>query len=63
MTATVDALILERDDENCLYRIMMEHHTSILAVVQRFKTRDPMYDHEDLEQEAFFGVRTAALGS
>jgi len=61
MTATVDALILERDDENFLYRIMMEHRTSILGVVQRFKTLDPMYDHEDLEQEAFFGVRTAAL--
>lgn len=61
MTSAVDALILERDDDNFLYRIMREHRTSILGVVQRFKTLDPMYDHDDLEQEAFFGVRKAAL--
>lgn len=61
MTSAVDALILERDSENFLYRIMQDHRTSILGVVQRFKTLDPMYDHEDLEQEAFFGVRMAAL--
>jgi len=61
MTHAVDALILERDDDNLLYRIMKDHRTSILGVVQRFKTHDPLYDHEDLEQEAFFGVRSAAL--
>ena len=61
MTSAMDALILERDSDNFLYRIMREHRTSILGVVQRFKTLDPMYDHEDLEQEAFFGVRMAAL--
>jgi len=61
MTHAVDALILERDDDSFLYRTMQEHRTSILGVVQRFKTLDPLYDHEDLEQEAFFGVRSAAL--
>ena len=61
MSSAVDALILECEDDNFLYRIMREHRTSILGVVQRFKTLDPMYDHEDLEQEAFFGVRMAAL--
>ena len=61
MTAVMESLILERDDEHFLYRIMQEHRTAILGVVQRFKTLDPMYDHEDLEQEAFFGVRLATL--
>lgn len=42
-----------------LYRIMVDYRAVILNVAKRFRHLDRMYDVEDLEQEAFFGVRLA----
>ena len=54
-------VLTPEDADSYLYRIYRQHRASILAVVNRFKTLDPMYDQDDLEQEAFFAVRLAAL--
>ena len=60
MPLSADFYVLD-DSDSFLCRILHEYKASIQAVIQRFKTLDPMYDHDDLEQEAFFGVRLATL--
>jgi len=53
-----DYLLLSGSDD-FLYRIMQDHKPLIKHIANRFRHLDSMYDTEDLEQEAFFGVRSA----
>jgi len=53
-----DELLLSGADD-FLYRIMEDYKGVIRHIANRFRNLDPMYDTEDLVQEAFFGVRSA----
>lgn len=53
-----DHLLFSGSDD-FLYRIMQDHKALIKHIANRFRHLDSMYDSEDLEQEAFFGVRLA----
>lgn len=53
-----DELLLSGSDD-FLYRIMEDYKSVIRHVANRFRNLDPMYDTDDLLQEAFFGVRSA----
>jgi hypothetical protein len=57
-TRLVDDSLLSGSDD-FLYRIMVDYKAVIRSVANRFRHLDPMYDTDDLEQEAFFGVRMA----
>lgn len=53
-----DPMLLSGSDD-FLYRIMQDYKGVIKHVANRFRHLDSLYDTEDLEQEAFFGVRLA----
>lgn len=53
-----DHMLLSGSDD-FLYRMMQDHKGLIKHIANRFRHLDSMYDTEDLEQEAFFGIRLA----
>ncbi|MDK2741869.1 MAG: hypothetical protein NDI90_03065 [Nitrospira sp. BO4] len=58
MTRPLSDALVDLDD-NFIFRAMEQHRHTILHVVQRFRSLDPMQDQEDLWQESWFGARNA----